>query len=110
MSGGHWDYAGHRIQEYLQEIGRDRQIRERFPSISHILVRLGETLYRLEHDLDWDLSGDSITKDDGAWEIEAIKELKNIFSSKFEIEDINKELDKIEERMKRLKGESGKVE
>lgn len=30
MSGGHWDYSGHRIESDLQAIGEDDAVRKRF--------------------------------------------------------------------------------
>ena len=63
MSGGHFNYAGFRIQQGLQTIANDDDVKDRWQRISAILFRLGDILYDLEHDLDWDLSGDHLITD-----------------------------------------------
>lgn len=58
MSGGRWDYLGPKLESILSEIGDDLKVRERFPRLGVFLPILGKILRDMEHDLDWDLSGD----------------------------------------------------
>lgn len=72
MSGGHFQYSGFKIQEALDAIAEDAEVMKRFPSLVVLLSRLGETLYAMEHDLDWDLSSDSHIEDDVKYEEKVI--------------------------------------
>lgn len=76
MSGGHWDYIGFKIADALNDIGRDQEVMGRFPRLAEILPRLGEILGQIEHDLDWDLSGDTNIQDDRTFEDKALKDLR----------------------------------
>lgn len=75
MSGGHWNYAGPRIRDELEMIAEDSAVARRFPALAAELERLARALYRVEHDLDWDLSADSGIRDDRAFEEQALGEL-----------------------------------
>lgn len=68
MSGGHWNYVGSKIRDSLEYISDDENVKERFPNIAQLLDNLGDILYYAEHDLDWDLSGDSHIPDDVVFE------------------------------------------
>jgi len=59
MSGGHWGYAGYKFQEKLEEMAQDEDVQKRWPLLAAVLAELGPYLYKLEHEMDWDLSGDS---------------------------------------------------
>jgi len=76
MSGGHWDYYGIELEHMLDQIGNDSDVKKRFPKLSEILIKLGNTLYITEHTLDLDLSGDTIIKNDTEFENKTIKELE----------------------------------
>lgn len=73
MSGGHWDYSGYPIQTRIEAIANDPQVRKRWPRTAAVLKALAPVLYEIEHDMDWDLSSDTLIIndsefDDGAWE------------------------------------------
>lgn len=89
MSGGHWSFSGYTIESMLYDIGEDGAVIKRFPELSKIFIRLGETLRDIGHDLDWDLSGDSYIKDDAGFEQVSINKLREILSVKNEIKDID---------------------
>lgn len=72
MSGGHWDYQSHRIEDALNTISEDEIVRTRWPVLGKLLQALGQELAKCEHDMDWDISGDSSIKDDAAWERERL--------------------------------------
>ena len=72
MSGGHWDYVGSRLQMILEEIGADVTVKHRFPRLAALLCDLGPVFYRIEYELDWDLSGDTAIGDDAQFENQAI--------------------------------------
>ncbi len=82
MSGGHWNRLGFKIQDALDTIATDNEVVERFPTLAKILDELGHVLYDIEHDLDWDLSGDSYIKDDQRWEDEAIWSLLKVLMTR----------------------------
>lgn len=75
MSGGHWDYRGCQIREILQEMAMDHHVATRFPALAKRLDALGEALFRIEHELDWDLSGDTEIRDDRSFEHRALSSL-----------------------------------
>lgn len=75
MSGGHWNYAGSRIENELLEIANDEAVIRRWPHLAALLANLAPELNRCEHDMDWDLSCDSIIKDDRVWERERLSAL-----------------------------------
>ena len=94
MSGGHWDYRQFSITNTLMDVGRDGDIVLRFPKVAQIFrdlsVLIGDTI----HALDWDLSGDSLIKDDSALESDFVANLGNVIDKKFtlkvyEIEESN---------------------
>lgn len=76
MSGGHWDYVGTRIRTGLEDIANDPETQARWPLLGAALERLGDALYKVEHDLDWDLSGDTPIPDDPAHEEAALALLR----------------------------------
>jgi len=75
MSGGRWDYVGSRIRTGLEEIAQSEEVKERWPRLAEALDRLGQVLYMVEHDMDWDLSADSYIDDDPAFEKAALGKL-----------------------------------
>lgn len=110
MSGGHWEHYGLQMQDMLEDIGNDDVVKTRFPRLSNILIRLGKVLCDIEHELDWDISGDSKIKDDSKFETDSINTLRNIISVRAEIQDLNDdihnlhdEIEKLENRLKNLK-------
>lgn len=78
MSGGHWDYAGARIRNELGEISIDPEVSRRFPRLARVLRNIGYVIYEIEHDLDWDFSGDSHIGDDVAFENSCLADLRSV--------------------------------
>lgn len=78
MSGGHWDYLGAKIKYTLQEVAEDDNVQDRFPLLSKILYQLGDIIYDIEQNLDWDICSDHKIKDDKGWEEEMVKQLEGI--------------------------------
>ena len=76
MSGGHWQYAGARLDYTLSDIADDPEVKERWPLTAACLTSLRSALRALEHEMDWDLSGDTAIMDDAAWDIEACRLLR----------------------------------
>ena len=105
MRGGRWNYAGPRIEEILTEMGNDTKTMYRFPRLSHILIELSVILYDIEHDLDWDFSGDSSIENDSDWETAFINKLREALGAKREIKDVLNSLDKLQDRLIRLRRE-----
>ena len=80
MSGGHFSYSGYRIEDGLDEIANDPEVKKRFPKLSKVLLELGSVLSEIEHDIDWDLSGDTALTSDIEFEYEALTKLFNVIS------------------------------
>lgn len=72
MSGGHWNYVGQRIRTELQEVARDSDVLGRWPILARVLEHFSEQLYRLEREMDLDLSGDKTITHDRLFECEAV--------------------------------------
>ena len=62
---------GARIDAALEEIAGDKYVARRWPKLGTLLSALGPMLRRLEHEMDWGLSGDSPIEDDAAWDATA---------------------------------------
>lgn len=80
MSGGHWNYSGYIIKELLESIGNDDEVKERFPKLSDVFIKLGDILSEIEKDLDLDICGDSTIKNDIAFETNYIDKLRDVIS------------------------------
>jgi len=78
MSGGHWDYCGARIRDGLEAMGEDKEIKKRFPDLAIILEELAWVFYKMEHEMDLDLKGDSKIKDDREFENQAIGKVLDV--------------------------------
>jgi len=85
MSGGHWDYCQYRIEEYLDRVGTDGYVIMRFPKLAQVLRDLGVQLNSIVHDLDWDISGDTIIDNDKEFEEASIKKLGETMNKKFKV-------------------------
>ena len=72
MGGGYWDHVGVRIDSYLEMIAEDEEVKVRWPCTAAVLTSLGSTLRALEHEMDWDLSGDRHIEDDAVWDDAAL--------------------------------------
>lgn len=86
MSGGHWDRAGFKLQDLLETIAEDTEVKARWPFIAEVLAGLGPWLYGVERDMDWDLSGDrsvcsgppSYEPDDEKFQLEQLRKLLDL--------------------------------
>lgn len=68
MSGGHLQYVGARLRADLESIAEDERIVERWPRLAALLGSLAPILAEAEHEMDYDLSGDSGIVDDPVFE------------------------------------------
>lgn len=75
VSGGHWDYLSHRIQEALEQVAADEFVKRRWPKVGTLLNELAPILAQIEHDMDWDICSDSSIPDDAKWEAERIGQI-----------------------------------
>lgn len=101
MSGGHWDYQGFKLKDILEQIGNDPQVKERFPKLAGILPKLGDILYEMEHDLDWDLSHDQYIENDKAFESKIIASLRDA-TGDHEVRILEKKLEDAEWILKNI--------
>ena len=68
MSGGHWDYAGYKVQNTLLEISGDPDVRRRWPIIASAFGVMADLFFLAEHEMDDDLSGDIHIEDDATFD------------------------------------------
>lgn len=68
MSGGHFGYGGFRIQQAMNAVAEDEDVKARWPKLAQMFEVLAEELYNLEHDIDWCLSGDTSIDDDAEFD------------------------------------------
>lgn len=73
MSGGEWNYFDRRFNYDLEEFCND--IKERFPTLAKELLKKGKIVCEIVHDIDYDVCGDTIIKDDADFEINSTKKL-----------------------------------
>ena len=78
MSGGHWNYDGFQMRNHLENMGRDRDVKKRFPKLAKVLLDLSAAMGDIDHELDWDLSYDQMIEDDKKFEEENLKKLRSI--------------------------------
>jgi len=76
MSGGHWEYQQFQAFGLLRSVAEDVDVAKRFPKLCEVLEKLTSQLDDVVHDLDYDLEGDSLIKNDEAFEKEAIEKLQ----------------------------------
>ncbi len=88
MSGGHWDYSGSRLQDTLNTIAEDGAVQKRFPHLARTLRSIGDTLYQVEHDIDWDLSHDTPIHNDKVFETMALLQLMKDIKVPYELEKL----------------------
>ncbi len=67
MSGGHWNYVGAVIRDSLETIARDDEA-GRWPITRALFAALAPVLTDAEHEMDWDLSADSLIPGDATWD------------------------------------------
>jgi len=61
-----------KVRDMLQGIGGDEEVMRRWPLLSKLLDMLGDALYEIEHEMDWDVSSDSHIEDDAGFEARAV--------------------------------------
>lgn len=80
MSGGHWDYRQHQLEELLSDIGNDKSVQNRFPKLAVAFKALSKALEEVIHDIDWDFCGDSSIKNDRVFEELSLSKLGILFA------------------------------
>jgi len=78
MSGGYFGYSGARLEDELDNIARDLEVVDRFPELSKVLLEMGKILREMEHEMDWDFSGDTFIKNDRAFENEVLDKIFDV--------------------------------
>lgn len=78
MSGGHFDYSGFKLRDILEEIASDEEVKTRWPLLAAAFASLAPVLSDLDHDIDWDLSGDSSVGDDTEFDRKSIGKLVDV--------------------------------
>lgn len=77
MSGGHWDYAGGKVRMHLERVTDDIEVERRWPKTRLALAALAEALYRIERDMDLDLSGDFAVEHDRSFDTHCLALLRD---------------------------------
>lgn len=85
MSGGHWNYNQYWMEEFLQEVGRDGNVRARFPKLAQVMDGFGRVLGEIAKDLDWDLSDDTAIQDDAQFEKDALAKIGEVLGKKLRV-------------------------
>lgn len=68
MSGGHWDYLQYKIEDAGITISSDEAVRTRWPQTGAVIRNVLLAVGKAEHDMDWDLSGDAVIRDDAEFD------------------------------------------
>lgn len=76
MSGGHFNYVGSRLEDDIRTIAEDEDVRRRWTRLAGVLEKLAGVLSKVEHNIDWDLSGDALIEDDRLFEEACLRELR----------------------------------
>lgn len=74
MSGGDWNYFDRRFISELEDFCND--IKKRFPDLSVELLKKGEIICNIIHDIDYDVCGDTMIENDADFETDSIKKFK----------------------------------
>lgn len=69
MSGGHWQYLGHRIESDLLMVAEDPDVQARWPHIGVAIATFAKWFRDVEHEMDYDLSGDTKITPDAAFDM-----------------------------------------
>jgi len=64
MSGGHFNYAGNKIFNGLEDIYNDDEVERVWPITCALLSELGGKLSDIEADMDYFISGDTVSVPD----------------------------------------------
>ena len=78
MSGGHFNYSQFELLEILSQVGEDKQVITKWPKLAELFKALGQTLGDIQHDMDWDLSGDTEIKNNEEFQEQYIGKILDI--------------------------------
>lgn len=82
MSGGHWEYRQYSVKDLLLDVGNDGKLLQRMPKLCQVFRSLAVLLDDTVHDLDWDLSSDTLIEDDEEFQSQFIKKLGELINQK----------------------------
>ena len=82
MSGGHWEYRQYSVKDLLLDVGNDGKLLQRMPKLCQVFRSLAVLLDDTVHDLDWDLSSDTLIEDDEEFQSQFIKRLGELINQK----------------------------
>jgi len=82
MSGGHWEYRQYSVKDLLLDVGNDGKLFQRMPKLCQVFRSLAVLLDDTVHDLDWDLSSDTLIEDDEEFQSQFIKKLGELINQK----------------------------
>jgi len=82
MSGGHWEYRQYSVKDLLLDVGNDGKLLQRMPKLCQVFRSLAVLLDDTVHDLDWDLSSDTLIEDDEEFQSQFIKRIGELINQK----------------------------
>ena len=82
MSGGHWEFRQYSVKDLLLDVGNDGKLLQRMPKLCQVFRSLAVLLDDTVHDLDWDLSSDTLIEDDEEFQSQFIKKLGELINQK----------------------------
>ena len=82
MSGGHWEYRQYSAKDLLLDVGNDGKLLQRMPKLCQVFRSLAVLLDDTVHDLDWDLSSDTLIEDDEEFQSQFIKRIGELINQK----------------------------
>ena len=60
------------MQEHLTNISEDESVKQRWPNLASMLGKLAQTLGDIDHDIDYDLSGDTTIQNDDNFDAKCV--------------------------------------
>lgn len=81
MSGGEWDYKQHVMQELLEKVSNNKEVKFRFPILARVLGNLGEILFDIVNSLDKHISGDTELTEE--WENDILEKLETLYDDPY---------------------------
>lgn len=113
MSGGHWNYSHHTVNNFMKDFSGDTTVYSRFPDLAKTTHKLSLILDYVFHAIDWDLSGDSSIADDFVYEDVASDLIKfAVITDDKKAEEqykiINKKIDYLIDKFKKLNSDLSK--
>jgi hypothetical protein len=113
MSGGHWNYSQHTVNNFMKDFSGDTTVYSRFPDLAKTTHKLSLILDYVFHAIDWDLSGDSSIEDDFVYEDVASDLIKfAVITDDKKAEEqykiINKKIDYLIDKFKKLNSDLSK--